>query len=63
MSILDEMNARELEALAIKLHAQIERDSGHSEMPRVELEDVRKWIAAHRKESESFELSFFLNPV
>ena len=64
MSILDEMSARELEALAITLHTQIERSSHRSEMPKVELEDVKDWIALHRKESEScFELSFFLNLV
>jgi hypothetical protein len=64
MSILDEMSSPELEALAVKLHRQIERSSHHSEMPKVELEDVKDWIALHRKESEScFELSFFLNLV
>jgi len=64
MSILDEMSSRELEALAVKLHTQIERSSDHCEMPKVELEDVKDWIALHRKESEScFELSFFLNLV
>ena len=64
MSICDEMNSRELEDLAIKLHAQIERSSRHSEMPRVAVEDVKRWIALHKKESEScLELSFFLNLV
>lgn len=64
MSILDEMSSPELEALAIKLHSQIDRSSDRSEMPKVELEDVKDWIALHRKESEScFDLSFFINLV
>ena len=64
MSILDEMNSRELEALAAKLHTQIDRSPSRSEMPRVELEDVKGWIALHMKEAESYsELSFFLNLV
>ena len=64
MSILDEMSARELEALAITLHTQMERSSPRSETPKIELEDVKDWIALHRNESEScFELSFFLNLV
>jgi hypothetical protein len=64
MSILNEMNSRELEALAIKLHTQIERSPGSSGMPKVELEDVKDWIALHREESKScFDLSFFLNLV
>jgi hypothetical protein len=58
------MNSPELEALAAKLHAQIDRSADHSEMPKVELEDVKGWIALHRKESESyFELSFFLDLI
>jgi hypothetical protein len=64
MSIFDEMSSPELEALAIKLHSQIDRSSNRSEMPKVELEDVKDWIALHRKESEScFDLSSFLNLV
>lgn len=64
MSILDEMNARELEALAVKLHGQIEHSSNHSEIPRVELEDVKGWMELRKKESEScFDLSLFLNLV
>ncbi len=51
MSILDEMNSPELEALAAKLYAQIDRSPNRSEMPQVELEDVKGWIALHRKES------------
>ena len=64
MNICDEMNSRELEDLAIKLHAQIDRSADHSEMTKVELEDVKGWIALHRKESEShFDFSFFLNLI
>ncbi len=64
MSILDEMNSPELEGLAAKLHAQIDRSSNRSDMPKVELEDVKGWIALHKKEVESYsELSFFLNLV
>jgi hypothetical protein len=64
VTIFDEMNPPALEALAAKLHAQIERSPNHSEMPKVELEDVKGWIALHKKEAESyFELSFFLNLV
>jgi len=62
MSILDEMNSRELEALAVKLQTQINRICEHSELPKVELEDVKRWIALHRKESAScFELSSVLS--
>jgi len=64
MSILDEMNSPELEALAAKLYAQIDRSPNRSEMPEVELEDVKGWIALQKKEAESYsELSFFLNLV
>ncbi len=64
MSILDEMNSPELEGLAAKLHAQIDRSPNRSEMSQVELEDVKGWIALHRKEAESyFELPFFLNLI
>ena len=62
MSILDEMNSRELEALAVKLQAQINRVCESSELPKVELEDVKGWIALHRKESaHCFELSSVLS--
>ena len=61
--ILDEMNSPELEALAAKLHAQIDRSSSHSEMPKVELEDVKGWVALHKEAESYFELSFFLNLV
>ena len=61
MSILDKMNSSELEALAANLHAQIDR-SPKSEMPKVELQDVKSWIASHMKEA-CFEPSFFLNLV
>jgi hypothetical protein len=61
MSVLDNMNSPELEALAAELHAQMERSS-HCEESKVELEDVKGWIASHRKQAESYsELSFFLN--
>jgi hypothetical protein len=64
MSILNEMNSPELEALAAELHAQIDRSADHSEMPKIKLEDVKGWIALHREESEShFDFSFFLNLV
>ncbi len=63
MPILDEMNSPELEALAAKLHAQIDRSSSHSEMPKVELEDVKGWVALHKEAESYFELSFFLNLV
>ena len=62
MSTLNEMNSRELEALALKLHRQINRVCEHSELPKVELEDVKQWIALHRKESSRcFELSSVLS--
>jgi hypothetical protein len=64
MSILNEMNAPELEALAVKLHGQIERSSNHRETPRVELEDVKGWMELRKKESEScFDVSLFLNLI
>jgi hypothetical protein len=62
MSIFDEMNSRDLEALAVKLHTQINRIGEHSELPKLELEDVKRWIALHRKESKyCFELSSVLS--
>jgi hypothetical protein len=62
MSIFDEMNSRELEALAVKLQTQINLISERSELPKVELEDVKRWIALHRKESGAcFELSSVLS--
>jgi hypothetical protein len=64
MGILEDMNSSELEALAAKLHTQIDRSPNHSEVPKVELEDVKGWIALHKKEAESYsELSFFLDLV
>ena len=64
MTILDQMNSTELEAFAAKLHAQINRSSDRSGMPKVELEDVKGWIGLHKKEAASYsELSFFLNLV
>ena len=64
MSILDEMNSPELEGLAAQLHTQIDRSSSDSEMPKVELKDVKAWLALRKKEAESCsELSFFLNLV
>jgi hypothetical protein len=62
VTILDQMNANELEALAVKLYTQMGRSSHRSEEQRVELEDVKGWIASHKKETESSsEFSFFLN--
>jgi hypothetical protein len=62
MAVLDHMNSSELEAFAAKLHAQMDRIPHRSEMPNVELEDVKGWIASHKKEAESCsELSLFLN--
>lgn len=64
VSILNEMNAPELEALAVKLHEQIDRTSTDCETPRVELEDVKGWVELRKKESEScFDLSLFLNLI
>ena len=64
MTILDQMNWPELEVLAAQLHMQIDGSLDHSEMPKVELEDVKGWLALRKKEAESCsELSFFLNLV
>ncbi len=64
VSVLDQMNSTELETFAAKLHAQMDRSPNGSEMPKVELEDVKGWIASHKKEAECYsELSFFLNLV
>ena len=64
MNVLDQMNGPELEVLAAQLHTQIGARSNDSEMPKVELEDVKGWLALRRKEAESCaELSFFLNLV
>ena len=60
--MLDQMTSAELKAFAAKLHTQIDRMSNHSEMPKVELEEVKGWIALRKNEAESCpELSFFLN--
>ena len=62
VTMLDQMNTNELEALAVKLYTQMDGSPIHSELPTVELEQVKSWIATHRKETESYsELSFFLN--
>jgi SH3-like domain-containing protein len=62
MDVLDQMGPAELEAFAAKLHAQIVRSVRRCDMPNVELEDVKGWIASRKKEPESYsELSFFLN--
>jgi hypothetical protein len=64
MTVLDQMNGPELELLAAQLHMQIDARSNDPEMPKVELEDVKGWLALRRKEAESCsELSFFLNLV
>ena len=64
MTMVDQMNSPELEALAAQLHAQIDRSPNHSEMSKVELEDVKGWIELQMKEVEPYsELSFFLNLV
>jgi hypothetical protein len=56
------MNSIELEAFAAKLHAQMDRSPDRSELPRVELEDVKGWIASQKKEAEfCSEFSLFLN--
>jgi len=58
------MNSNELEALAAKLHAQIDRSAGNSETLKVELEDVKDWIALQAQECEPCsEPSFFLNLI
>ena len=58
------MDSPELEALAVKLHGQIDRHSDNSETPKVELEDVRAWIALQTSEAECCsEPAFFLNLV
>jgi hypothetical protein len=54
------MSSTELEAFAAKLHAQMDRSPNRAETPKVELEDVKGWIASHKQEAEP-ELSFFLN--
>jgi hypothetical protein len=64
MTIVDQMNSPELEALAAQLHAQIDRSPNDSEMSKVELEDVKGWIALQMNEAEPYsELSFFLKLV
>jgi hypothetical protein len=62
--ILDQMTSSELDALAVKLHAQISRTSHRSKAPKIELEDVKAWIALHKKEGEfDPDPSFFLSLV
>jgi hypothetical protein len=58
------MNSTELEAFAAKLHAQMDRSPDRSQLPRVELEDVKGWIASQKQEAEfCSEFSFFVNLV
>jgi hypothetical protein len=58
------MNSTELEAFAAKLRAQMDRSPDRSQLPRVELEDVKGWIASQKQEAEfCSEFSFFVNLV
>ena len=62
MTILDQMNPNELEALAVKLYTQMVGGYNRSDVQSVEVKDVKDWIASHKKETQSCsELSFFLN--
>jgi hypothetical protein len=45
MTVLDKMSLAELEDLAAKLRHTIARNPEDSRMERVELEDVKQWIA------------------
>jgi hypothetical protein len=64
VAILEQMSSKELEALAVRLYAQMNYASNRSEVQSVDLEDVKDWIASHKKETQSCsELSFFLNMV
>jgi hypothetical protein len=56
MAALDKMSLTELEDLAAKLRHAIARNAEHSRLERVELEDVKQWIAIRQNtdsESES----------
>lgn len=56
------MDSSELEALAATLRAEIDRSPARSEIPRIELKDVKSWIVLRKKEAEACsEPSFFLN--
>jgi hypothetical protein len=49
MTMFDQMNSSELDAFAAKLHAQINRGPG----TKIELKDVKSWIALRENEAES----------
>jgi hypothetical protein len=62
MTMLDQMNSADLEALAAKLCEQIRQSAAQSEIAEIELQDVKSWIALRKEEAEScFELPFFVN--
>ena len=52
MTMFEEMSLSELEAFAAKLQAQVNR-SGRAEGDKIELQDVRNWIALRKREAES----------
>lgn len=55
------MSPSELEALAVNLHAQIDRSSDDGKIAKIAIEDVKDWIAS-RKEAEPWsEPPFFLS--
>jgi hypothetical protein len=48
---LENKTLAELEQLAVKLRQQIASNPEHSKIERVELEDVKQWIALRHKET------------
>jgi hypothetical protein len=55
MPTLDKMSLAELEDLAAKLRHAIARNPEHSRMEKVELEDVKQWIAVRQIRDSDFE--------
>jgi hypothetical protein len=55
MPTLGKMSLAELEDLAAKLRHAIARNPEHSRMEKVELEDVKQWIAIRQIRDSDFE--------
>jgi hypothetical protein len=55
MAGLEKMSLTELEEIASKLRHAIARNPEHSRMERVELEDVKQWIAIRQNQDSDSE--------
>ena len=61
MTLLNQMNSSELEAFAVKLHAQIDQSDGDGEIAKIEIKDVKDWIALCMEAESCSEPPLFLN--